>query len=87
MVDRCAPGLMRVGTGIDTIFLLTTATPLPDPNVLEGEAVRPPDTRAGLDPLSLLLSGGLLDVGNPVTTPTGWSIERITIRTRPDGER
>jgi hypothetical protein len=82
-----APGLMRVGTGIDTIFLLTTATPLPDPNVLEGEAVRPPDTRAGLDPLSLLLSGGLLDVGNPVTTPTGWSIERITIRTRPDGER
>jgi hypothetical protein len=66
--------------GVDTFVLLTTAIALPNPSALAGEAVRA-TSRSLADPLTtLLVQGGTR--GIRMTTPTDWSIERLTIKTR-----
>jgi hypothetical protein len=70
--------LFTIDPGITTFILLTTATALPDPTVLEATGVRG-NTRGLGDPLSQLLTqGGAGRRGVTLTTPANWSIERIT---------
>lgn len=74
--------------GVDTFMMLTSATQLPNPSVLEGDPVRtrsagPP---AADDPLSRLLrrtSTATRGVDAPV--PADWSFERLTIQSVPAG--
>jgi hypothetical protein len=68
--------------GTDTYVMITTETALPDPSVLEGDAVASRGLdRGGSDPLSRLLGAtGTGQRGLSVTTPTDWSIERLMIR-------
>jgi len=72
--------LFTFDPGVTTFILLTTATALPDPTILEGAGVRG-NTRGLTDPLSQLLAqgGGRRDI--TLTTPANWSIERITVAT------
>ena len=78
---------LRIGPpyGIDTLVLLSTAQPLPDPDVLNFQGVA---SRGGAQhaesPLEKLLSrtsGGTR--GSPGEVPTNWSIELSTIRSLP----
>ena len=75
--------------GIDTYIMLTSATALPDPLVLEGDAVRTRDLTRGADnPLSrLLAAAGTGKRGQGVTTPTDWSLERLTIESTAEAGR
>jgi hypothetical protein len=68
--------------GTDTYVMITSETALPDPSVLEGDAVASRGLdRGGSDPLSRLLGAtGTGQRGLSVTTPTDWSIERLMIR-------
>jgi Caspase domain len=68
--------------GVDTFMMLTTATQLADPTVLEGDAVRAREsTRAAADPLTRLLAQtGSGKRGRSTSTPTDWSFERLTIQ-------
>jgi hypothetical protein len=78
-------GLIRVALdpGVAVVLLLTTATALPDPSVLAGEAVR--SIGGSRDPLSLLLSPDDAR-GVSVVTPVDWSIDRFTVRTVAGGD-
>ncbi len=71
--------------GVDTYVMLATAGALPDPTVLEGEAVRTRGGRAGPgDALTLLLlQTGSATRGVQQATPTYWMIERLTIESVP----
>ncbi len=68
--------------GVDTFLMLTSATALADPSVLEGEAVRGrASSRGADDPLTRLLArtgSGTRGVSTP--TPTEWSFERLSIQ-------
>lgn len=72
--------------GVDTFMMLTSATQLPDPTVLEGEAVRGrvEGMRGPADPLTRLLaqkrSGSR---GADASTPANWAFERLTIQSVP----
>ena len=73
---------LRIGPpyGIDTLVLLSTAHPLPDPDVLNFEGVASRGARRTESPLERLLrrtSGGMR--GSPGEVPTDWSIELTTI--------
>jgi hypothetical protein len=68
--------------GIDTFVMLTTQTPLSDPDVLQGPGVRTRDLKgAANDPLGRLLSqvGASKRRAVPLVTPTEWSIQRLIV--------
>jgi hypothetical protein len=84
---RHAPTLV-VGPpyGVDTMILLTTAQPLPDPSVLNFEGVARGATRGAQTPLEQLLSGassGSRGLGAEVEVPTNWGIEVQPLRSVP----
>jgi hypothetical protein len=80
-----APAL-RIGPpyGVDTLILLSTAQPLPDPYVLNFEGVASRGAAGAGSPLERLLnqtSGGTRGFSGDV--PTNWGIGLITIRSIP----
>lgn len=68
--------------GTDTYVMVTSETALPDPSVLEGDAVTSRGLeRTSSDPLSRLLGAASIgERGLSVTTPTDWSIQRLVVR-------
>jgi hypothetical protein len=89
LVLRHAPTL-RVGApfGVDTLVLLSTAQPLPDPAVLNFEGVTRGATRGVTSPLEQLLSGassGTRGLGAEVEVPTNWGIQTMSLRSVPKG--
>ena len=83
------PDLVSVSPplGVETVVMLTTATALSDAAILEGAAVLTRDVRAA-DPLSRLLTAAASGTrGQPVATPTTWSIERLTVESVPAERR
>ena len=77
---------LRIGPpyGVDTLVLLSTAQPLPDPNVLNFEGVAQRGSRGMETPLQKLLSGTSAGTrGFPGEIPTNWGIGLITIRSVP----
>jgi hypothetical protein len=87
VILRHAPTL-RVGPpfGVDTMILLTTAQPLPDPDVLNFDGVARGATRGAQSPLQQLLSSassGSRGIGAEVEVPTNWGIETKTLRSLP----
>jgi len=89
VVLRHAPTL-KVGApyGIDTMVLLSTAQPLPDPSVLNFDGVARGATRGASSPLQQLLSSassGSRGLGAEVEVPTDWGIETQALRSVPQG--
>jgi hypothetical protein len=87
VVLRHAPTL-RVGPpyGIDTMILLSTAQPLPDPSVLNFEGLARGATRGAMTPLEQLLSSassGSRGLGAEVEVPTNWGIGMTSLRSVP----
>jgi hypothetical protein len=87
IILRHAPTL-KVGPpfGIDTLILLSTAQPLPDPSVLNFEGVARGATRGVKSPLADLLSSassGTRGLGAEVEVPTNWGIETKSMRSLP----
>ena len=87
IILRHAPTL-KVGPpfGVDTMIMLTTAQPLPDPSVLNFEGVARGATRGVKSPLEQLLSsasGGTRGIGAEVEVPTNWGIEIQPLRSVP----
>jgi hypothetical protein len=79
---------LRIGPpfGVDTLILLSTAQPLPDPDVLNFEGVTSRGTRGRESPLENLLgetSGGTRGFSSEV--PTNWGIGLTAIRSVPKG--
>ncbi|MGD0901764.1 MAG: caspase family protein [Terracidiphilus sp.] len=77
---------LRIGPpyGVDTLILLSTAQPLPDPYALNFEGVAQRGSRGMESPLQRLLnetSGGTRGFSGEV--PTNWGIGLITIRSVP----
>jgi hypothetical protein len=77
---------LRIGTpyGVDTLILLSTAQPLPDPYALNFEGVASRGTRGLASPLEKLLnqtSGGTRGFSEPV--PTNWGIALMTVHSVP----
>jgi hypothetical protein len=77
---------LRIGPpyGMDTLVLLSTAQPLPDPYVLNFEGVTSRGTRGTESPLEKLVgetSGGTRGFSGEI--PTNWGIELMTIRSIP----
>jgi hypothetical protein len=71
--------------GLDTMILLSTAQPLPDPQVLDFEGVAHVESRGNQSPLERLLSNASSGTrGSPgVEIPTDWGIEYTTLRSVP----
>jgi hypothetical protein len=89
VILRHAPTL-KVGPpyGVDTMILLSTAQPLPDPSVLNFDGVARGATRGAKTPLQELLSsasGGTRGLGAEVEVPTNWGIETQSLRSVPSG--
>ena len=87
IILRHAPTL-KVGPpfGVDTMILLSTAQPLPDPSVLNFEGVARGATRGAKTPLEQLLSstsGGSRGLATEVEVPTNWGIEVQPLRSVP----
>jgi hypothetical protein len=87
VVLRHAPTL-KVGApyGIDTMVLLSTAQPLPDPSVLNFDGVARGATRGASNPLQQLLSrasSGSRGLNAEVEVPTDWGIETQSLRSVP----
>ena len=87
VVLRHAPTL-KVGPpyGVDTMILLSTAQPLPDPSVLNFEGVARGGTRGAKSPLEQLLSSassGTRGIGAEVEVPTNWGIQLTTLQSVP----
>jgi hypothetical protein len=87
LILRHAPTL-RVGApfGVDTMILLSTAQPLPDPSVLNFDGVARGATRGVTSPLEQLLSGassGSRGLGAEVEVPTNWGIQTMSLRSLP----
>jgi hypothetical protein len=81
---------LKVGApyGVDTMILLGTAQPLPDPTVLDFEGVSRPAARGGVSPLEELFaktSRGMRGAGSESDgeIPMGWTIQAMTLRTVP----
>jgi hypothetical protein len=69
--------------GTDTYIMLTTSTPLPDPHVVEGDAVKSRGVMLD-DPLSRLLRQAASGMrGGGIATSADWSIERLVIESIP----
>lgn len=76
---------LRIGPpyGVDTLVMLSTAQPLPDPYALEFEGVA---TRGGVDPspLDRLLTDTSRGMrGEPAAIPTDWGLDLTTLRSVP----
>jgi hypothetical protein len=89
VILRHAPTL-KVGPpfGIDTMILLSTAQPLPDPSVLNFEGVARGAARGVKTPLEELLSSassGSRGLGAEVEVPTNWGIQVQPLRSVPQG--
>jgi hypothetical protein len=87
IILRNAPTL-KVGPpfGVDTMILLSTAQPLPDPSVLNFEGVARGGTRGIRSPLEQLLSSassGSRGLGAEVEVPTNWGIAVQSLRSVP----
>jgi hypothetical protein len=87
IILRHAPTL-KVGApfGVDTLVLLSTAQPLPDPSVLNFEGVARGATRGAKSPLEQLLSsasGGQRGLATEVEVPTNWGIQTTSMRSLP----
>jgi hypothetical protein len=87
IILRNAPTL-KVGPpfGVDTMILLSTAQPLPDPSVLNFEGVARGGTRGIKSPLEQLLSSassGSRGLGAEVEVPTNWGIDVQSLRSVP----
>jgi hypothetical protein len=77
---------LRIGPpyGVDTLILLSTAQPLPDPYVLNFEGVAQRGSRGMESPLQRLLNETSAGTrGFPGEIPTNWGIGLITIRSVP----
>jgi hypothetical protein len=77
---------LRIGPpyGVDTLIMLSTAQPLPDPYALNFEGVASRGTRGADSPLQQLLgntSGGTRGFSGEI--PTNWGIGLITMRSVP----
>jgi hypothetical protein len=72
--------------GTDTYFLITTVEPIATPTVLEFDGVRRrgPQGRSVLEEL-LSQRGGPMR-GSELVTPLTWSLERLTLHSRPAGK-
>ncbi len=75
--------------GVDTILLISTQEPLPDPSALNFEGV---GTRGGgsasTNPLQQLLSGASAGTRGAVAEmPTNWSIDATTLESVPEGAK
>ena len=87
IILRHSPTL-KVGPpfGVDTMILLSTAQPLPDPSVLNFEGVARGATRGAKSPLEELLSSasaGSRGLGAEVEVPTNWGIQTTSLRSLP----
>ncbi len=87
IILRNAP-VLKVGPpyGVDTMILLSTAQPLPDPSVLNFEGVARGSTRGVKSALEQLLSSassGSRGLGAEVEVPTNWGIEVKSLRSIP----
>lgn len=71
--------------GIDTYYLLSTDEPLPNPWILEWDAVRspPPETSTPLEQLLLLTASD--SRSTRLLTPATWSLERLVFQSVPPG--
>jgi hypothetical protein len=75
--------------GVDTFILLTSLTPIPDPEVLHGEGVRTrgtgdPERGDSRNPVQHLLDFmSKPKRGITIISPSTWSIERISILSKP----
>jgi hypothetical protein len=70
--------------GVDTYFILTTAEPISDPGIFSFESIATRGDYEGEVTLSDL-SNMFYRLGNgtrgePAAVPTGWSVERVTVR-------
>ncbi len=77
---------LRVGPpyGVDTLILLSTAQPLPDPYVLDFEGVATRGTRGVESPLEKLLANTSSGTrGSSGEVPTDWGIALTTMRSVP----
>ena len=82
---RGAP-VLRIGKpyGVDTLILLSTEQPLPDPYALNFDGVAARGTRGVTSPLEKLLyqtSGGTRGISEAV--PTNWGIGLMTVHSAP----
>jgi hypothetical protein len=80
---------LRIGApyGVDTVLLISTQEPLPDPSALNFEGV---GTRGGVsggsNPLQQLLGGTSAGTRGPLPEmPTNWSIDATTLQSVPEG--
>jgi hypothetical protein len=71
--------------GMDTYYLLTSDEPLPNPWILEWDAVRspPPETSTPLEQLLLLTASD--SRSTRLLTPATWSLERLVFQSLPPG--
>ncbi len=72
--------------GVDTFFLLTSVEALPNPWILESEAVRlRGEDQSSPNALQRLLGGrgAAMRGSEALPVPKAWSLERFSIRTRP----
>lgn len=81
---------LRIGPpyGVDTVFLISTQEPLPDPYALnfEGVSQRGAATRGLSTPLEQLLSNTSGGTRGPLPEmPTNWDVEAITLQSVPKG--
>jgi hypothetical protein len=88
IILRHAPTLV-VGPpyGVDTMILLSTAQPLPDPSALNFDGVARGVTRGVKSPLQQLLSGassGSRGLATEVEVPTDWGIQVTSLRSVPN---
>ncbi|HTW60582.1 MAG TPA: caspase family protein [Terracidiphilus sp.] len=80
---------LRIGApyGVDTVLLISTQEPLPDPYALNFEGVSTRGGSAGAsNPLQQLLSGASAGTRGPLPEmPTNWSIDAMTLKSIPEG--
>ena len=75
---------VRPPFGTDTYLLLTTSTPLPDPDVLNFDGVARGGTRGISTPLAdLLQSTSSGTRGVPGEAPTDWSLQIVQTHSQP----
>jgi hypothetical protein len=78
---------LRIGPpyGVDTLILLSTSQPLPDPYVLNFEGVASRGSRGAGTPLQALLSGRSSGSTRGVEgeVPTDWGLSTLRLRSMP----
>jgi hypothetical protein len=78
--------VLRIGPpyGVDTLVMLSTAQPLPDPYALEFEGVATRGDSSDGSPLARLLADTSRGTrGAPGAVPTDWGIELTTLHSVP----